>query len=110
MEILTAEQIKETDAFAIQSGLKETDLIENAGFAAACRIVENFDKAPVCVLCGTGNNGADGFACARILKEFGWNVTVLLYGSYKKMRPAALEKYAVYDAECILWDKRDDHL
>ena len=104
MEILTAEQIKETDAFAIQSGLKETDLIENAGFAAACRIVENFDKAPVCVLCGTGNNGADGFACARILKEFGWNVTVLLYGSYKKMRPAALEKYAAFEGDVYPFD------
>lgn len=99
MEILTAAQIKKVDEIAVQSGLNEADLIENAGFAAACVIADYFEKRPVCVLCGAGNNGADGLVCARILQNFGWRVQVLLFGDKSKMRPAAASKLAAFTGD-----------
>lgn len=99
MEILTAAQIKTVDEIAVQSGLNEADLIENAGFSAACVIADHFEKRPVCVLCGAGNNGADGFVCARILQNFGRHVHVLFFGDRTKMRPAAASKYAAFTGD-----------
>ncbi|TAG20608.1 MAG: NAD(P)H-hydrate epimerase, partial [Rhodobacterales bacterium] len=45
------------------------------------------------VLCGPGNNGGDGFVVARLLKEWGWEVEVFLYGDPEKMPPDARVNY-----------------
>lgn len=39
------------------------------------------DRVSVWIACGTGNNGADGIAVGRILKERGYDVTVILAGN-----------------------------
>ena len=49
-------------------GLSEDILMEHAANGMANYIRENFTKhSKVCIVCGSGNNGADGIACARIL-------------------------------------------
>ncbi|WP_109667566.1 NAD(P)H-hydrate dehydratase [Roseicyclus mahoneyensis] len=45
------------------------------------------------VLCGPGNNGGDGFVVARLLKAWGWEVEVYLYGNAEKMPPDAQVNY-----------------
>jgi ADP-dependent NAD(P)H-hydrate dehydratase / NAD(P)H-hydrate epimerase len=45
------------------------------------------------VLCGPGNNGGDGFVVARLLKEWGWEVEVFLYGDPERMPPDARVNY-----------------
>ncbi len=45
------------------------------------------------VLCGPGNNGGDGFVVARLLKGWGWEVEVFLYGDAEKLPPDARVNY-----------------
>jgi len=49
-------------------------------------------------LCGPGNNGGDGFVVARLLKEWGWEVEVFLYGDVEKLPPDARMNYERWGA------------
>lgn len=42
-------------------------LMELAGLSCAHAIARSFDKGKILVICGPGNNGGDGFVCARHL-------------------------------------------
>jgi hydroxyethylthiazole kinase-like uncharacterized protein yjeF len=66
----------QADALTIASGITETQLIENAGRTVAEEIARRYGARKTVVLCGPGNNGADGKVAARYLKQWGWPVTV----------------------------------
>jgi hydroxyethylthiazole kinase-like uncharacterized protein yjeF len=75
-ELLTPAQMYQADALAIASGITEAQLIENAGRAVAEEIVRRCGARKTVVLCGPGNNGADGKVAARYLKKWGWPITI----------------------------------
>ncbi|CAI5439381.1 unnamed protein product [Caenorhabditis angaria] len=58
-------------------GFKVEQLMELAGLAAAQAIASHYSRGKVAVLCGPGNNGGDGFVCARHLQQFGFNPTII---------------------------------
>ena len=68
---VNAAQMKAADQYTIQKlGVPSLELMEHA--AQACVQVledEKVDLSHVCVVCGSGNNGGDGFAIARILQN-----------------------------------------
>ncbi|MEG3618034.1 NAD(P)H-hydrate dehydratase [Magnetovibrio sp. PR-2] len=76
MEILSVTQMQAADRTAIASGVLGEALMENAGRAVVDAIVFRWEKRPVAVLAGPGNNGGDGYVIARLLKKLGWTVTV----------------------------------
>ncbi len=80
MLIISTAQMREIEQKAIQSGMDELRLMENACSAAARLIRSKYDVAakPIVLLCGKGNNGGDGFVIARKLLEEGANITVIL--------------------------------
>lgn len=80
MRIVTCAQMKDAERAAGQNGMSSLRLMENAGTAAARFIRETatVSGAAVTVLCGRGNNGGDGFVCARKLLEHGAKVTAVL--------------------------------
>lgn len=94
MKILTAEMTRMTEERAVALGMDWMRLMENAGSAAATVIKKQFavEKLRVCVVCGKGNNGGDGFVVARKLSEAGADVSVVL-GSGHPKTPDALENY-----------------
>lgn len=75
-EIVTAEHMKKADSAAIVAGISALTLIDAAGSALAGVIRDNYPPSRVLALCGTGNNGADGFIAALHLKEAGWHVRI----------------------------------
>lgn len=85
MLIASAAKVREIEKRAMADGLSAGRLMENAGTAAA-RYIRTVTAQPLdtVVLCGTGNNGGDGFVIARKLYENGYRVTVVLAGGTPK--------------------------
>ena len=98
MFVATTEQMQELDHIAIgERGIPSLELMERAAHAvarAAARLAEESaeDKDTgrarrVGVLCGPGNNGGDGVAAARLLREMGLEARAFLVGDRAKMTP-----------------------
>lgn len=89
MRVATAEQMRYLDNTAIhQRGVASTVLMERAanGLFTACEDVLGTIKGKrAVVFCGSGNNGGDGVAVARLLHEQGAEVRALLTGRREKM-------------------------
>ncbi len=67
------------DRWAIEErGVPSLDLMEAAGDALARETELIARPGPVRILCGKGNNGGDGLVAARLLRERGHEVDVLL--------------------------------
>ncbi len=80
---VTAEEMKKIDQAAIQDfGISSLVLMENAGRGVAEVAFGMLPKESkeVVIVCGKGNNGGDGFVCARHLINKGADVTVFLVG------------------------------
>jgi NAD(P)H-hydrate epimerase len=70
MRILSAQEAREVDRVAMQDqGVLGVTLMENAGHAVAEKVGSMADGGKVGILCGKGNNGGDGYACASFLNE-----------------------------------------
>ncbi|MCH8964620.1 MAG: NAD(P)H-hydrate epimerase, partial [Planctomycetes bacterium] len=94
MQALTREQIRDIDRRAIEEyGIAGIVLMENAGRNAAELIRANLKQTDqpvaVCILCGRGNNGGDGFVIARHLANAAWNVEIILLADPAKLAPDA---------------------
>ena len=80
---VNAAQMKAADQYTIQKlGVPSLELMEHA--AQACVQVledEKVDLSHVCVVCGSGNNGGDGFAIARILQNNRYSVEIFCVGN-----------------------------
>jgi ADP-dependent NAD(P)H-hydrate dehydratase / NAD(P)H-hydrate epimerase len=78
LKIPSVDQIKELDALTIQrEPIASIDLMERASRAFTGWFVQRFDNTKkIGVICGTGNNGGDGLAIARLLKDWNYDVSV----------------------------------
>ena len=76
MKILSAQQIRDADQYTIEKEpIKSIDLMERASRAFVNWFEAKLSKSGrVFVFCGTGNNGGDGLAIARMLIVKKWNV------------------------------------
>lgn len=74
--------MKAADAATINAGLPSLVLMERAALCVLDVIkAHSFDLSQVLVLCGPGNNGADGIALARLLCEEGYEPCIKTFGS-----------------------------
>lgn len=73
---LTAQQSREAEARAVERGISLASLMDAAGAALASEVTSRVPDGSVCVVCGPGNNGGDGWVAARLLHEQGRAVQV----------------------------------
>jgi hydroxyethylthiazole kinase-like uncharacterized protein yjeF len=77
LPLLIASQIREADAYTITNEpISSIDLMERASKAFVGWFINHFQdkKKSISVYCGTGNNGGDGLAIARLLDDHGYNL------------------------------------
>jgi NAD(P)H-hydrate epimerase len=70
-------------------GMRRFLMMENAGHGVADFIVRKFKNLKgkkIVAICGTGNNGGDGFVASRHLAGYGAKVIVILLGSPSNLR------------------------
>ena len=88
--LMSRDEVRAFDAWAINElGVSGIVLMENAGRSCAQFIIETLSKIKkpkVCIFCGTGNNGGDGFVIARHLLNAGFTVTVVVCGNIAKIK------------------------
>lgn len=97
---MTRDEVRAFDSWAINTlGILGVVLMENAGRSCAELIKEkladvaqpkacppNYIGRRVCIFCGTGNNGGDGYVIARHLLNAGFAVTVVICGDRNKIK------------------------
>lgn len=96
--VLSRDQIRSFDRIAIEDcQVPGIILMENAG-RGATEVIQTFlsDEDHVLIVCGTGNNGGDGFVVARHLVATGSTVSVVLLGEPDKLRGDALANHDAF--------------
>ncbi len=91
LPLYRASQVRELDRIAIKEiSIPGICLMERAGCAAFEVLKARWPKARrITVLCGTGNNGGDGYVLARLAYLAGYGVTVLQIGDTAKLKGEA---------------------
>src|SRR5918994_2643380 len=77
--LLEAGEMRELDRWAISEKKVAVDeLMERAGEGLAAVIARRAPAGRIAIVCGKGNNGGDGIVAARLLRQAGRDVDVLL--------------------------------
>ncbi|NPA40174.1 MAG: NAD(P)H-hydrate dehydratase [Thermodesulfobacteria bacterium] len=93
MLVLTSQEMQELDSLVIKGlGISGEVLMERAGLGVVQTIEENFPAdrfKKVLIVCGPGNNGGDGFVCARHLWDLGYSVKCAVLAKEDKYKGEA---------------------
>jgi len=86
LKIISGKDVKKLDDDYIRkNGILSFELMEKAAEAFCGWYMKQFDrKKTIAIFCGTGNNGGDGLAIARMLFRQGYRICVFLYGDTDK--------------------------
>ena len=88
IKLVDSNGAKKLDEDAQKLGMSGMILMERAALSTAEFIKERLliseKNKKVIAICGSGNNGGDGIACARILHEWGFNAEVFVVGKEEK--------------------------
>ncbi len=90
-----AEQIRTAERFAIEKlNMPGLQLMRLAGEAAFAELLRRWPVTEsIVVLCGTGNNGGDGYVLARLAMQAGLKVCVQSVGETASLKGDALTSY-----------------
>ena len=107
MILLTNAQMRAADRYTIEVlGVPSLELMERAGEALYVA-AKPMAKGAVLVVCGSGNNGGDGFVCARKFKEAGYPATVVLLGK-KQTQDCRINQERYEAAGGVVWTELPD--
>ena len=103
MKIVTAQSMQKLDKQTIEEfGIPGLTLMENAGRSCTDAIIEVFGaQGQAVVIAGSGNNGGDGYVIARLLRQAGWNVQVVVMADRGQIKGDAAANLAKLSGESI---------
>lgn len=89
MKVFSAKQMRELDAFTIQSeNISSVELMERAAREVALALMARWSSStPFVVFAGAGNNGGDALAVSRLLLKQGYKVKTYLFNPQYELRP-----------------------
>lgn len=96
-KVVTCSQMKALDGHTIYDlGIPALVLMERAALSVVEELEKQMDKTErVLVVCGSGNNGGDGIAVARLLYLKGISVRIFLTGSEERMSQDAAIQWKI---------------
>jgi len=104
MKLVTADTMRRLDRIAVRGyGIRGVILMENAGKGVADIVKRELSRIGgrrVAIIAGKGNNGGDGFVCARHLKNSGYEVLVFTLSDPDGIKGDA-------GANALIWKKMD---
>jgi len=106
-KLVNSQQMKKIDAFTIDEiGIPAMVLMENAANEVVAAMEGRISGEDIIlVICGSGNNGGDGMAAARILLNHGFQVDVFLIGERDKLSPESRKQLDIIEnLEMVIWD------
>ena len=114
--IVTNEQMRKADKYTIETlDGNSVLLMERAGNALADTVQSFIDarrriRVRVLCVCGGGNNGGDGFVCARVLRERGVDAVAVCFAEkYSKDCETVKEKYLLTGGEILTETPKNDY-
>ena len=97
--VLTRQQVRRFDAWAMDSmNIPGVVLMENAGRSCASLVLQMLEgktRPKVCIFCGAGNNGGDGFVIARQLCNADVAVKIVVCANPAKIEGDAKIHYEI---------------
>jgi hydroxyethylthiazole kinase-like uncharacterized protein yjeF len=109
VRVMSRDEVRAVDRWAIEEiGVPGVVLMENAGRSCAELIREKLngtDQPRVCLFCGAGNNGGDGYVIARHLRNAQFEVRVVVCGVREKITGDARINLAIIErlGQTIEW-------
>lgn len=94
--LVTGKEMKQYDKNTIEYyQVSSAVLMERAALAVLDEVCARFQKLSnrILVVCGSGNNGGDGLAVARLLYQKGYSVQILLPMDCSRMTPETKQQY-----------------
>lgn len=113
--LLDAEQMRKCDNYTTEHfGISSVVLMERAAlatFISICNTGKMYEDSKTLIICGTGNNGADGLALARIFFEGGYDADFCVAfdeGRHSELYDRQLDTLSKYGLKPISFSEIED--
>ena len=88
--IVSARRMRELENYNFETLKKPSmEIMRRAGTQAAQYIISRYNPRSALCVCGSGNNGGDGFVCAQELSKLGCETKVLFIGEEEELEEDA---------------------
>jgi len=84
--MITVDEITKLEDLSEEKGISKLQLMENAGYRLYTEITKKYGDRKYLIICGSGNNGGDGFVLAKHLKQNNYDVKILFVGEIESLK------------------------
>ena len=107
--VVTAAQMKQLDTDTIVNHKIDSLVLMERAALSVVKHLKNFDLTHTLVVCGSGNNGGDGIAIARLLHLMGEQVSIYFAGNPDHRSEGCLRQMEAAQTYPIRWINNPDY-